>query len=152
MKRIKKILVAYDGSEHATEAVTYAADLACRYQASLLILFVDQPVVVELPAGEALANSERIAQIRASIERDLAAAQSTARAAGVTQVDSLVQRGNPVTEIVNRATQGGFDLIAMGTHGRRGLSRVLLGSVAENVLRRAPCPVLMVHSQATEQR
>jgi nucleotide-binding universal stress UspA family protein len=65
---------------------------------------------------------------------------------GPLKVETLVQRGDPVTEILRMAEDGASDLIVMGTHGRSGIKRALLGSVAENVVHRAPCPVLVVHS------
>ena len=65
---------------------------------------------------------------------------------------SVVLHGNPKKEILGFARSGGFDLIVMGTHGREGLSRVFLGSVAEHVLRHAPCPVFVVRDKAAKER
>jgi nucleotide-binding universal stress UspA family protein len=56
--------------------------------------------------------------------------------------------GDPATEILERAASGNYDLVAIGTHGRTGLPRLLIGSIAEKVVRAAPCPVLTVHESA----
>ena len=63
----------------------------------------------------------------------------------------MVLRGNAVAENVNYANQGQFDLIVIGTHGRRGLAHVFLGSMAENVLRAASCPVLTLRQELARE-
>jgi nucleotide-binding universal stress UspA family protein len=146
MKPIEKILVPFDGSQHSNEAVACAADLARRYHASLLILYVDHPLTYALPEGYAVVTPEQAASIRAGFERDVASARNAAANGGAIQVDTLVQRGDPATEIVRTAADGPFDLIVMGTHGRSGVKRALLGSVTENVVRQSACPVLTVHA------
>jgi nucleotide-binding universal stress UspA family protein len=64
--------------------------------------------------------------------------------AGAAPVEAQVRQGQPVQEIVRHAQEAGVDLIILSTHGRTGLRHVLMGSVAENVVRYAPCPVLVV--------
>jgi nucleotide-binding universal stress UspA family protein len=64
------------------------------------------------------------------------------------QVDTQLRRGPPWNELTNAASELGADLVVVGTHGRRGISHALLGSVAERVVRTAPCPVMTVHAQA----
>jgi nucleotide-binding universal stress UspA family protein len=64
---------------------------------------------------------------------------------GVSQAESLVLRGDIADEIVKTAAEKNVDLIVMGTHGRKGLEKVLLGSVAERVIKNAPCPVMTVN-------
>jgi nucleotide-binding universal stress UspA family protein len=70
---------------------------------------------------------------------------------GALQVDTSLEYGNPDREIVNFARAGGFSMIVMGTHGRGGLSHALMGSVAELVVRRAPCPVVTVRLDGKSQ-
>ena len=82
--------------------------------------------------------------MRAEIERELSALRVRAETAGASAVQTLVAEGSPAEEIARCAERGGFDLIVIGTHGRRGVQRVLIGSVAERVVRLAPCPVLTV--------
>ena len=65
-------------------------------------------------------------------------------------IERVLREGNPAEEIVRLAGERGCDLIVMGTHGRRRLGRLLMGSVAEQVLRRAPCPVLTVKGEPAE--
>ena len=64
-------------------------------------------------------------------------------------VGTTVLRGQPAHTIVEHATTGGFDLVVMGTHGRTGVSHMFTGSVAERVVRRAPCPVMTVRERAS---
>jgi nucleotide-binding universal stress UspA family protein len=78
--------------------------------------------------------------------RELAEQRRRAEFAGAPRVDTELLHGFAVSEIQHFAQQCNFDLIVMGTHGRRGLSHAFLGSVAERVLRLAPCPVLTVRS------
>lgn len=147
MKPIQKILVPFDVSPHAAEALAYAADLARLYAASLRIVYVDQPLTYNLPEGYAVASPEQLAEIAAYFERDVAHARQAALASGAPLVETAVLRGEAASEILNYAKQGAYDLIVMGTHGRTGLPHLLLGSVAEKVLRSAHCPVLTVRAR-----
>jgi nucleotide-binding universal stress UspA family protein len=79
----------------------------------------------------------------AHAERQLAVLKQSASALGLA-INTAVVSGRPAHAIVEHAKDGGFDLIVMGTHGRTGLSHAMMGSVAERVVRRAPCPVLTV--------
>jgi len=88
----------------------------------------------------------------ADVEKDRAFAQQRLKkcvreTAGHAEVEMrvVVVRGSPAQEILSFSKKGGFDMIVMGTHGRTGLRRVLMGSVAESVVRRAQCPVLTIH-------
>ena len=76
-------------------------------------------------------------------EHQLAALKESAASMGLA-AETTVTTGRPSQTIVDYAKDGGFDLIVMGTHGRTGLSHVVMGSIAERVLRKAPCPVLTV--------
>ena len=150
MKALQKILIPFDASSHATEAVAYAADVARVYDAAVTILFVDHPLTYALPEGYAMTTPEQIAELKAAFERELAGARKTALDAGSPRVTTEIERGDPVTEILRYATENHVDLIVMGTHGRRGLTRALLGSVAENIVSRAPCPVMTVRDRERE--
>ena len=145
MRSIQKILVPFDGSEQSNEAIAYAADIARRYEASIMIMYVDHPLTYALPPGYDLPSRELLERIQASIEREVARhLDVTARAL---RVQTLVQRGDPVTEILRCATNDGYQLIVMGTHRRTALARAVLGSVTETIVRHAPCPVLAVRSE-----
>jgi nucleotide-binding universal stress UspA family protein len=84
-----------------------------------------------------------IESARKWVEEELEKWAGAARSKGIS-VRTLVRTGSPYQEIVNLATDERADLVAMGTHGRSGVSRLLLGSVADRVIRLAPCPVLTV--------
>jgi nucleotide-binding universal stress UspA family protein len=147
MNPIKKILVPFDGSAHANEAAAFAADLARKYDAALTLLYVDHAVSYAMPEAYPFSRSKLLADIQVSYERDVEA-RHTALAAGAPRVDSITQRGIPAAEILRCANDDDYDLIVMGTHGRAGITRVFLGSVAEDVLRSAPCPVLTIRARA----
>jgi nucleotide-binding universal stress UspA family protein len=92
-------------------------------------------------------SSELLHDLEHAAEQGLAELVATARAAGV-EATSRTRYGSTAREICEQARDLGTDLIVLGTHGRSGLSRALLGSVAERVVRRAPCPVLTVRPHA----
>ena len=131
---IQKILVPFDVSEHATEALAYAADLARRYDALLSIVYVDQPLTYALPEGYAQVSTEERAKILARFEHAIGDARRSALAAGAPRVEGQILRGNAADEIVHMALRDHYDLIVMGTHGRSGLAHALLGSVAERIV------------------
>ena len=145
MKPFKKILVPTDFSVHSAEALRYAADLSKRYEGSLLLLHVYQPVAYALPDGYVLYTEKQFAAMMSEFENQLEKAKADALAAGATRVETRMFHGVASTDIVGLAGREDFDLIVMGTHGRTGVKHVLVGSVAERVVRKAPCPVLTVH-------
>lgn len=147
MKPFTKILVPVDFSPHSDEAVGYAADLAQRYQAALLLVHVYEPVAYALPEGYVPYTPDQLASMLATSEGLLSRAKEQALAAGAVNVQTRQLQGSVASEIAEFATEQRVDLIVMGTHGRRGINRALMGSVAETVLRRAPCPVLAVKAE-----
>jgi nucleotide-binding universal stress UspA family protein len=146
MKPFSKILVPVDFSNHSAEAVRYAADLSRRYEASVTLAHIYQPVAYALPEGYVLYTVAQLASMMSEFEKQLEAAKAHAQAAGALSVDTKVLQGVVSSEIVSFAERSDHDLIVMGTHGRTGLKHALLGSVAEKVVRKAPCPVLTVRS------
>jgi universal stress protein A len=145
MPEIRRILVPTDFSPHSNEATAWAADLAGRYGASIMLVHVYQPVSMILPEGFVLKSADEIATLLHSLDSALAEARAQlARIAPGVAIDSALLQGSPFAEIVRHAREGGYDLIVIGTHGRTGLRHALLGSVAEKVVRKAPCPVLTV--------
>ena len=149
---IKKILVPVDFSEGVEPAVAQAATMARTFKASIDLLHVWQPpplipfpvVIVPSAAESTPINMEELARTTAGAQMKELAARL--RDQGVAEVHSRVAIGSPAHEIVELAALGHFDLIVMGTHGRTGVLHVMLGSVAEKVVRRAKCPVLTVRS------
>lgn len=150
MIRLKQILVATDFSEASEAALRYGRELARRFGAKLHVLHVADDVMVRygqdgwvtFPA-EIQADIENAAQTQ--LERLLNDEdRSKLNAVAITSTST-----SPAETIADYAKAGDIDLIVMGTHGRRALAHVLLGSVAERVVRTSPCPVLTVrHSGA----
>jgi nucleotide-binding universal stress UspA family protein len=139
MLPIKSILHATDFSEHANDGFKLACALARDYGARLILCHVHQaPMVVYGEFGAVPPEPpETLEQLRVRLE---ALRPADARIA----VERHLVEGDPATEIVRLARETHCDLIVLGTHGRTGLARLLMGSVAELVVRRAPCPVLTI--------
>jgi nucleotide-binding universal stress UspA family protein len=89
-------------------------------------------------------NASALAHMRNELTRRLTDVQRTALTAGVREVEMKLMEGQPYREIVRAAEDTHAQLIVMGSHGRTGLAHILLGSVAERVVRKAPCPVIVV--------
>lgn len=142
-----KILVPLDGSEESERALEPARELAQAFQAELRLVTVEEmpeepvPSEWELTLGGFLDQNRQ--QVQFNLER-LAQAWSGENFSVSTAVLPL---GSPVTRIRQEARKCKADLIVLFSHGRSGLSRVLLGSVAERLTRNAPCPVMIVHHQ-----
>lgn len=148
---ITKILVPVDFSPHAERAFHYAATLAHRLGAKLSLLHVvEDPFVSGAWSPEIYVPNvpELLDNLIKGAEGQLATLKESAAPLGLT-ADATVITGRPAHAIVEHAKEGGFDLIVMGTHGRTGLSHVVMGSVAERIVRRAPCPVLTMHAGET---
>ncbi|WP_148416194.1 universal stress protein [Haloferax sp. KTX1] len=138
-----RILVPLDGSAPGDEALDRAIDLAATAGATLYALYVvDERVLhaTQLDAGGLVRAYEEEG------ERIVSEAVEAAEAAGI-EVVTAVEHGSPHRAILRYAEEIDADLIVMGTHGRRGIERYLLGSVTERVLRMADVPVLSVRSE-----
>jgi nucleotide-binding universal stress UspA family protein len=144
MPTLRQILCPTDFSEFSKRALDHALALARWYDARLTVLHAFPhflPFGGEMPyfaPGAALD-----AGTRSRLIEELGAFAAPAAAAGVVAETRLVE-GDPSERIVEEARQLQADLVVVGTHGRRGFDRLLLGSVAERVVRKAPCPVLTV--------
>ena len=139
---IRKILLATDLSHVSDIATDLAFDLAARVGGSLLVVSVIDPGDLLLPGGRVQA---RVDQVRAL--RETAAQELVQRGGRIgVPVTFLVWHGDPAESIVAAAESEGADLILVGSHGRRGLGRMLLGSVSDHVVRNAPCPVLVARA------
>jgi nucleotide-binding universal stress UspA family protein len=142
---LHRILVPTDFGKSSENALTYGLAFAQMFKAEVWLLHVVQDLAVFFPEAvfatppPAPPVEQFIAAARTALERVVTGLNVD----GVT-VHSEVGVGPPYDEIVRFAKEKNFDLIVMGTHGHTGLAHVLLGSVAEKVVRRAPCPVLTV--------
>lgn len=144
----QKICCPVDFSEPSREAMRTSAELTRRFDAELTLLHVYQVPGYAFPEGFVLAGPEVLRDLVAHIEETLAAWRMEAEGIVPEKVSVEVVMGVPFAEIVRFTRQGHYDLIVMGTHGRGGLRHVLLGSVAEKVVRKASCPVLTIRLPA----
>ncbi len=141
------ILVPIDFSTYAEQALDYAIGLARTLNARLTLLHVIQPVpMAGVDMGVALPETY-LQELEEAVQRSMEDALARVTAAGLTG-ERVVLYGVPFQEIVETAKARQVDLIVMGTHGRTGLMYVLLGSVAEKVVRLAPCSALVVRPVA----
>ncbi len=145
MLQLKRILVPTDGSETSKRAMKYAVELAASFNASITLLMVvdDQHLDFMGPASypenlNAIVEKRIMDQARATLT-DIIPEDSDS-----SSVETVILRGYPVTEIIEYAKTNEIDMIIMGTHGRTGVTHVVIGSIAEKVVRTAPCPVLTV--------
>ena len=148
MKTIKTILCAVDLSDHSKLVAEYAATLAKSLNASVLVVYTAPslsqyvgfhvpPNTIENFVGEIVTGAEESMQ-----------GFMNENFAGV-EAKSQVLVGYAAEEILNRAMEEQVDMIVMGTHGRKGIDRILFGSVAEKVVKNANMPVLTIRPQAT---
>lgn len=135
MIHIKKILYPTDFSSYSNQAYFHAVALAENHGASLTVLFVYTPDLAAVEGPREPAASHRYWQSQLEQIRPLNTN---------IPVQHVFLEGDPATEIVRYTRDAGMDLIVMGTHGRSGLDRLLMGSVAEKVMRDAHCSVLVV--------
>lgn len=146
MIAIKKVLFPTDLSDAAAEAQLYACALADQFGAELHVLSVlqDMNLVSPDPNMPWAIPPTALEEIRTSLEAALQAVPDAAWTPGRT-VHRSIRTGVPFLEIVRYAQEHDVDVIVVGTHGRTGLTHMLLGSTAEKVVRKSPCPVLTVH-------
>lgn len=147
--QLAKFLVPIDFNPHSAEAVRRAVDLAERYGAELVFTYVYEPADHRLPVSAVSYSSEQLARVTAEIQKRLDAVRREAEVFGARRTSTRLLQGAPAPSIVELAKAERFDMIVMGTHGRTGVDRWLMGSVAANVVRAAPCSVLTVKAPAT---
>jgi nucleotide-binding universal stress UspA family protein len=142
MIQLKKILVPVDFSKGSDNALRYAREFAHRFDAELHLLHVVQEPIGDMDAFYAV-PVDYFEQMREEAQRRLE--QLIDPKENVTlDVKTTVRSGTPFVEIIRYAKENQIDLIAMGTHGRGAVAHMLMGSVAEKVVRKGPCPVLTV--------
>lgn len=141
-KNIKKILIPTDGSNHSIRAAEYGISIAKAVGAQLLVVFVVDDLVLDQISK---ITDREIAEraLRHDGQGYLDYVADLADKEGVTS-SCLIVEGRPFEGIVRLAKDSNVDLIVMGTYGRRGAERLLIGSVAERVIEYATCPVLVV--------
>ncbi|HLF86139.1 MAG TPA: universal stress protein [Nitrospiria bacterium] len=138
---IKKILVPTDFTVYSDHAIEYAIMVAREFEAKILLVHVIEPMAYSVTdTVQIIDHYAALKTVAGPILKNL---QNKLLKKGL-EVDTLLLDGTPYLEIVKKSRQAGIDLIIMGTHGRTGIKHVLMGSVAERVVRMAPCPVLTV--------
>jgi nucleotide-binding universal stress UspA family protein len=137
---MKRILVPTDFSPHSEAALAMARDLAGRYGAHVTLLHVC-PLPLPVYEGGGGTSPDQLEQLVEEAGQALARTRTRVGADGA-ELDTVVSIGDVPDEILRHASEQGCDLIVIGTHGRRGLRRLMLGSVAEQLVRRAEVPVL----------
>jgi len=147
---IGTILVPIDFSDNAPAVIEWAAHLAQEHE-SALVLFHAYHLPVEFQQLEgAYLPPDFWANVKAEAQQSLGRFEEQLRADGLT-VRSVVREGYAATAIVDEATEQEVDLIVIGSHGLSGLKHLLLGSIAERVVQKAPCPVLTVKPRARHE-
>jgi nucleotide-binding universal stress UspA family protein len=141
-----EILCAVDFSEASRAALHAAVDLARRLGRPLTLIHAVQLPAYPLPEGVLLPSGEEVARTFARADAALEIWRTEAVELGAGEVQLLSQQGAPWRVIVERAAEAGSAMIVIGTHGYTGIKHLLLGSVAERVVRTAQCPVLTVHA------
>jgi nucleotide-binding universal stress UspA family protein len=130
MIHVKKVLYPTDFSSYSNQAYFHAVGLAENYGASLTVVYVYTPGSAETAGGDRKFWRSQLEQVRPGNP-------------GI-PVHHVFLEGDPAGEITRYAADAGIDVIVLGTHGRTGVDRLLMGSVAEKVMRDAPCSVLVV--------
>lgn len=142
--QIRRILVPVDFSDYSKDALQYATDLGSHFKADLLLMYVVESVGYPADLGYGGVDISRIEKElseRAGGElKRLAEAYSGSKL----NISTIVHTGRPYVEILRAAREYGTDMIVIATHGHTGVEHILFGSTADKVVRKAPCPVMVV--------
>jgi nucleotide-binding universal stress UspA family protein len=143
---VGKLLLATDLSPASSAATEQAFELAAQLGSPLLVVSVIDPGQLRLPGGRFGQRVDQVRSQREVVAQDLV---ERGRRIGVT-VTFLIWEGDPGESIVEAARSEHADLIVVGSHGRSGVGRALIGRVSDHVVRHAPCPVLVVRQGVDE--
>ena len=147
MKRIRRILHPSDFSSASRAAFARSVEMAKANRAELVVAHVLTPIVLPVDGYVSPQIYDQIdTSARVAAQKQLAALVARAKKAGV-RAKAVILDGSPHDRIIRAAKAGRADLVVMGTHGRTGLARLFLGSVAERVVGLSPCPVMTVRSK-----
>jgi len=138
---IRKIMVPTDFTAFSDLAVEYASVIAKSFDSTIILVHVIEPLTYDLT--DTIQVIDHFAALKTIAEPILDSLQKKFIKKGL-QAKTFLLKGNPYLEIVEKARKTWVDMIIMGTHGRTGIKHLLMGSVAERVVRLAPCPVLTV--------
>ncbi len=141
-RNIQKILIPTDGSDYSMRAAEYGISIAKMLGAQILVVYVIDAVALD-QISKVTEREDVERELKQNGERYINYVLGLAEKEGV-KADSLLAKGGPFEQIVHLAKGLNMGLIVMGTYGRRGAERILIGSVAERVIEYSPCPVLVV--------
>jgi universal stress protein A len=144
MIKLQHILHPTDFSDNSTQALKYACSLAIQYSADLHLINVVPDAGWLLPSMEVAFPEDYSEKQKQYAIEELAVLPDRV----LNHTGSIIRNvceGHPYVEIIRYAHTNAIDMIVMGTHGYTGLTHMVMGSVAENVVRRSPCPVLTIH-------
>lgn len=140
---LKRILVPVDFSDLSEKSLHYAVSFARQFNSEIYLLHVVE--IIPTPEVVVAESASLNAKLRQQAEEQLSGWR---KGTGIPSVFSRIEDGIPYREIVRMADEINAELIILGTQGRRGLSRLFVGSTAERVVRHAPCPVMVVRERA----
>ncbi|HEX9757527.1 MAG TPA: universal stress protein [Nitrospiria bacterium] len=141
MAKFKKILVPVDFTEYSDEAISYAELLAITFQAKILLFHVIEQFTYSV--SDTIQVMDHYTTLKEISEQMLENKKKQLKRKGIV-VESMVLKGNPALEIVKYSETKRVNLIVIGSHGRTGIQHLVLGSVAERVVRMSSCPVLTI--------
>ncbi len=147
---LNRILVPIDFSEHSKRALKYAIPFAQQFIASIDLIYVVEPTIypADFSFGQAgFPNVEEELRASGSNELDTLIKKEIA---GRVPANKVIRTGKPSYEIIQYAREAKMDLIIIATHGHSGMEQILFGSTTEKVVRKAPCPVLVVRTGERE--
>jgi len=152
MPQFKKILVPIDFSQCSIDAFRYGLSLAKQYRSKIILLHVIDFRTYESIFHIHMVPQEQAYEVLKKVTlKKYAEMLADFDLAGV-EIDQRVVEGHPYVEIVRVAAHEEVDLLVIGTHGRSGLDHILFGSIAEKVVRKAPCPVLAIKPKGQQFR
>jgi nucleotide-binding universal stress UspA family protein len=142
----KKVLCAIDFSEFTNQIITYASEIAKRFDSELHLIHVI-PNLNYFTPYESFLTPENLVAIERNIEGEVERDFDKITKKLEMPVKRVVKTGVTFVEIIDYIKTEGIDLVVMGTHGKSGIEHILIGSVAEKVVRKSPCPVLTIRPE-----
>lgn len=143
---LKRILVPVDFSENSKKSLRYAIPLAAQFKASITVIYVVEPAVFPSDFGFGQMSFPDVEkEMYEKAEQELNDLIKDLKSNVVLKAE--VKSGIPFVEVTSYADQENIDLIVLATHGRTGVEHILFGSTAEKIIRKAPCPVLVVRAE-----
>lgn len=146
---LKRILVPVDFSDNSKKALRYAIPLAAQFKAAITVIYVVEPAVFPSDFGFGQMSFPDVEkEMYEKAEQELK--QLIEDLKSNVPLDAEVKSGIPFVEVTSYADQENINLIVLATHGRTGVEHILFGSTAEKIIRKAPCPVLVVRAEEHE--